>query len=163
MSESAISTHEQVPARTPRRRGTARVLATGCAGLILLVLAVAGLTVWDMHRSLVHSYQKNEAVLGTVLAEQTARAFQGIDLVVQATAAQVLTSDIETAEQFRKLLGDETTHLELVERLKNLPQAEALSLADASGTVINTSRFWPVAGIDVSDRDVYRRLSRQDS
>jgi C4-dicarboxylate-specific signal transduction histidine kinase len=42
--------------------------------------------------------------------------------------------------------------------LRNLPQLEALTIQDANGRAVNTSRFWPSAGRDLSASDVFRHF-----
>src|SRR5262249_38669742 len=42
------------------------------------------------------------------------------------------------------------------DRLRQLPQASALFLTDAQGLEINSSNFWPVPPVDLSDREFFR-------
>ena len=44
---------------------------------------------------------ENTKNLAVVLAEQTARSVQAVDLVLQEIQAMVLAEDVETADQFR--------------------------------------------------------------
>jgi PAS domain S-box-containing protein len=46
--------------------------------------------------------------------------------------------------------------------LKKLPQAEAISLIDSAGTVVNFSRAWPVPPIDTARREYFEALSRSN-
>ena len=54
-------------------------------------------------------YQQTETNLGFVLAEQTARSIQGVDLVVQAVRAQVLASGVTTPAGFAAALDTQST------------------------------------------------------
>ena len=137
-----------------------RLLAAACVGLIALVLLAAGLAVWDLYRSAIDNYQKNEVTVGVLLAEQTSRALQSVDLVLQATEAGIRAAGIETADQFRQKLGDVATHQDLLAHLTNLPQLAAISLVDANGTIVNASRAWPLIGVSIAGQDVFRHFTQ---
>ena len=70
--------------------------------------------------------------LGYVLAEQTSRYVQVVDLLLQETQSLAREIQIRTANQFREELGTANTHRFLRERMVNLPQANALVLLDAA-------------------------------
>ena len=80
--------------------------------------------------------------LSVVLAEQTARTIQAVDLIVQQTLTMVLAHGTQTPDQFRQQMGGEDVHVYLVSRLKNLPQADALALVDGAGRLTNSSNAW---------------------
>ena len=126
--------------------------------LALISVAVAAVAIWDLHVYTVQSYQQEIRNLSVVLAEQSARTVQAVDLVLRETDAQVRLADIKSAEEFRRTLAGEDVHNVLASKLKTLPQADSLILVDADGRTVNFSRFWPNAPIDLSDRDYYRHF-----
>jgi PAS domain S-box-containing protein len=132
------------------------------SAIVLVTVICAVLTVWELHRKTIQQTNETMATLGLVLAEQTTRYVQVVDLLLQEIRLRVRHLDIETPEQFRQLLGDPTTHALLRERMINLPQANALTLVDASGHVLNGSRDWPANPIDLSDTDVYTHFRTTD-
>jgi signal transduction histidine kinase/DNA-binding NarL/FixJ family response regulator len=134
-------------------------LAIACAGLVILVVLAAGLAILDVYRSTIADYQKDQATAGVLLAEQTSRALQSVDLVLQGVVSQIRSNGIETSDQFRHALATEPTHQDLLARLGNLPQLEAISIVDADGLLVNSSRLWPAAQRDLSNRDVFRHFS----
>ena len=135
-----------------------RALAGVFTALILLVAASTALAVWDGRRAAIHTYEDRQTRLGIVLAEQTGRAVQAVDLVVAATVDQIRASGVETAGALRRELANEAFHTELRQKLRNLPQLDALTVVDADGRAVNTSRFWPAFGTDLSAGDVYRHI-----
>ena len=147
------------PAATARnvRRPTLGLWLT-CAVLIGIIVGAAGLSAWEARQQAIRDYVQNAGNLGTVLAEQTSRALQAVDLVLQATREQILANGVATEEAFRDALSSEAVHLDLVQRLRNLPQADAITLVDAKGILINTSRFWPNQPVSLADRDFFRYL-----
>jgi signal transduction histidine kinase len=61
-------------------------------------------------------------------------------------------------EEPRKQFESKEFHQFLADHLLNLPQADAIALVDAHGTLLNWSRDDPVPKVDFSDRDYFRYL-----
>ena len=150
------------PAAAADTGGATRVLSGAFACLVLLVLAAALLAVWDSRQSAIRDAEERQARLGVVIAEQTARAMQAADTALAATVTQIQSSGIETPDQMRHEAATEAVHRELVEKLRNLPQLDAITLQDATGHAVNTSRFWPSAGTDLSPSDVFQHFRDTD-
>jgi signal transduction histidine kinase len=145
-------------ARLPRT--SQRVLAIGAA-LVVLTLAASGLAVWAERRNAFADSQTDMAKIGAVLGEQTSRYIHILDLLlseVQARALQMAT----TPDELSPRLGDEATHGFLVDRLRVMPEANAIFLLDASGRLVNFSRDWPIPQMDASDRDYFRHFIEHD-
>ena len=144
-------------------KGFSRALLVAFVCLVALVLGVTALTLWDSyHRQLRETWDRQHR-LAVILAEQTSRAVQSIDLVASATIEDIRARGITTEAALRTQLADEPTFRALRERIRDLPQIEALTLEDAHGRAVNSSRYWPSAGIDLSPGDVYRRLHDTDA
>jgi signal transduction histidine kinase/DNA-binding NarL/FixJ family response regulator len=126
-----------------------------CAGLIALALGAAVLAIWDARSEALARYQQTETNLGFVLAEETARSIQGVDLVVQAIRAQVLASGVTTPAEFAAALNQPATGQALRDRLRNLPQAAAIHIVSADGRVVASSIQLPQTTVDVSDREFF--------
>jgi signal transduction histidine kinase/DNA-binding NarL/FixJ family response regulator len=154
MSGTTPTTEDPTAAAEPFGAGWA--LIGGFVCLIFLVLAATALALWDGRRTTIHEYQDRQVRLGNVVAEQAGRALQAVDLVVTATVDQIQASGIESDEDLRRQMAGEEINKELSQKLRNLPQLEALTVLDAHGRVVNTSRFWPSIGRDLSAGDVFR-------
>jgi PAS domain S-box-containing protein len=125
--------------------------------LATLTLAGATATLWNMRSQAIEGAAVDTRNLGTILGEQTTRYVQVIDLLLLEVRSRSRDLEIRTPAELRDLLGDEATHLVLEERLKSLPQAHAISVFDANGDLVTTSRrVAPTAGINVADRDYFR-------
>jgi PAS domain S-box-containing protein len=138
-----------------RRFRSNRGLALVGSLFIAITLIAAGLAVWDLHRERIADETKGIKNLAVVLAEQTARSFQAVDLVLKETRAMVVAGDVGTADEFRRRVATEKVHLFLVDMLRSLPQADAISIIDDTGRIANFSRTWPVPRIETADRDFY--------
>jgi len=125
--------------------------------LALLTLIGAGLTIWDMHRRALQEANDEARTLGIVLAAQTTRYVEVIDLLLREVQAHSRELDLRTPDAFERGLTGEATHRYLVAQMKNLPQAHALSLMDADGNLLNTSRdLSPLPQVNVADRDYFQ-------
>jgi PAS domain S-box-containing protein len=143
-------------------RASRRLSFVGIGLLVIIVLA-AGVSVWDRREASIARSRQEMTNLGIVLAEQATRSMQAVDLVLQETLAMVLSAGVETPEQFDRLMNTPEVHHFLDDRLKLLPQADAIALVNADGKLISSSRFWPAPDIDLSDRDYYLHLREYDS
>jgi signal transduction histidine kinase len=141
---------------------SSRRLWTVCVALIVISLAGAAVTIWDLRRETIAQYRQDMANLGVVLAEQTTRYVQVVDLALQDITARSAALGIATPKQFASQFGTELMHEFLRGRVKNLPQAGAILLIDASGTALNYSYDRPLEQFDFSDREYYRYFLTHD-
>jgi PAS domain S-box-containing protein len=130
---------------------------------ITITLIAAGLAIWNLREGRIADEMRDAQDLSVVLAEQTARTIQAVDLIVQQTLAMVQAHSPQTPDEFRQQMGGEDVHVYLVSRLKNLPQADALALVDGVGSLTNSSNAWPGKLVDVSDREYFRYLRDHNS
>jgi hypothetical protein len=144
-----------------RVRASRRLSLVGTALLVVIVLA-AGLAVWDPREEAIAHSRQEMSNLGIVLAEQMARSLQAVDLVLQETRGMILAAGVDSPEEFARAMASEGVHRFLADRLKLVPQADAVGLVSADGSLVNSSRAWPVPEIDLSDRDYYMRLRQHD-
>jgi len=152
-----------VEPEAPRRR-SALSCRLSVAGIFLVAVTVvaAWLTIWDRREETIASYRREITNLGTVLAEQTARSMQAVDLVLKEVQAKVVAADIDSPDELKRIMGTEQVHHFLTARQENLPQARAIGLVGAGGNLINSSRQWPIPVIDLSDRDYYTHFRDHD-
>ena len=123
--------------------------------LVALLVTGAALAIWDSRQTATAEYRSNQAKMGLVLAEQTTRALQVVDLVVQGIRQEVVDEGIDSPDRFRLFMSNEAMFLHLQNRQERMPQLEALVVLDATGHVINNSRGWPPSGAVESDADVF--------
>lgn len=96
--------------------------------------------------------------LDAVLAEETARAMQSVDLVLKSVVEPLDAHLIDSGETFGRLLSGRDTHENLKAKIAGVPQLDAVTVIGADGRLINFSRSFPVPTIDLSDRDYFIHL-----
>jgi PAS domain S-box-containing protein len=148
--------HKEI--KSGRRLPSSHGLALIAAVLVAITIAAASVVVWDQRNGAIENAQHDLTDLGIVLAEQTTRSLQAVDLVLRDAAAEAQRQGVERPEQLRELLGTEAVHELLQDQLKHLPQADSIGLIGADGTLVNLSRLWPVPALNVADRDYFRQL-----
>ncbi len=129
--------------RPKRRSAPSRRLSLAGVVLVGITVIAAGLTIWDRREEAIASYRREITNLGIALAEQTARSMQAVDLVLKEIQAEVVARRTQTPEQLKRVMGTEAVHRYLVSRRETLPQAGAVGLIGADGTLVNgTSRIF---------------------
>jgi diguanylate cyclase (GGDEF)-like protein/PAS domain S-box-containing protein len=124
-------------------------------GLIGVALVAIALTIVALRDDAINDAVNDTNNLATVLAEQTARAVQAIDIAMSEIAERVSEKSELPDEDYNASVRSKLTHEYLVERLARLPQTEVIALIDKDGRTVNASRGWPVAPINLSDRDYF--------
>ena len=125
-------------------------------GLIGLAVFAVGATIMALREDALRDARNDTANIATVLAEQTERSVQAIDIVTSDIGDRLGNVGGEIApDAFLELLRSRATHDLLVERLGHLPQTDFMALIDRDGRVANSSRRWPAIYNDVSQRDYY--------
>ena len=130
-----------------------------CALLVVVALVTGAVVIWQLRQATLADSERELTNLGVVLAEQTSRTIQSVDLVLREVQSRTATLGIRTPEQFRSEMIGETAHKFLVSRLQNLPQADAIALVDANGQLLDWTRDGQAPQTDFSDRDYFRHLS----
>ncbi len=154
--------------RAPRSGGGVRAREVGprlgrrlaCCGIVLLLgfAAALGAILWDMRQTALRDGYRVVALKGVTVAEQTARAVQAVDLVVQNIRAEVLSHPLDGPLGDDARLKSPPFQIYLRDSLRNLPQLQGLSVVDARGRVIAWSRSWPAGDVTVTDREYFRHF-----
>ena len=134
-----------------------RLIVVGVS-LLVAIFAATGLLVAMQRANALAEGERTTANLVQVLAEQTSRMLQPIDLTLRELEGRLAAITLDGPDGWRsKALFDL-----LVERVKGLPQVDALMVIDADGQLVNLSRGFPPALLDVSRREYYQYFSTHD-
>jgi diguanylate cyclase (GGDEF)-like protein/PAS domain S-box-containing protein len=132
---------------------------TACGLLLALTIALGtwAVLVEVRNRALASAERELQNVV-LVLAEQTDRAFQAIELVQKSVLDHVRDANVASDKDYARLLSGYDAHLMLRDKIAGLSYVDAVSIIDAHGKLINFSRFWPPRGLDASDRSYFTAL-----
>ena len=135
-----------------------RRLILGGVAVALIVCWATAFLVAETRAKEITDAKRELSTLDLSLTEQTDRAVQGVDLVLQSIIDQMKSEGIGTAADFeRQEAGAETSRL-LRARASEVPQLNAVALIATDGRLINFSRYLPIPDINVADRDYFRAL-----
>ena len=131
---------------------------------VMLMAAIAVATAWLIITRRNDDLAKNQrgaAELAQVLAEQTSRTLQPVDLTLRAIQ-QRLIGAVRQGPDDLSWWTSRATFDQLTEQLRSLPQLDALIIVDANGHLANYTRRYPTPVSDLSDREYFRYLSTND-
>ncbi|MCK8785853.1 EAL domain-containing protein [Roseomonas sp. NAR14] len=158
--ETSAATGAAPPRKAPPgRRGSARLLVA-CG--VALALAVAAGTCWllvDLRARMARDQRQRLANLALVLADHGERAFEALTLIQDGLIEAVRAAGIESTAGFEQGMAGVELHRTLRDRIAGLPAVDALTLIGSTGRLLNFSRYWPIPGVSVADRDYFRALS----
>jgi len=137
------------------------LIAVALAVTFSAALAI-GLTVWWLHSDAIDDASRDSNNLAVVLAEQVANSIQSIDLVLTGIQYQIEILSAQSPNDVDRVFRGEDTHQFLMERLRQLNQAELIGLADRNGRLVNTTQKWPSPQFDLSDRDHFKHFKNSD-
>lgn len=135
-------------------------------GLLMLfgltaIIAIAGGTfvfVLDFRDRLIADKQRELRNTALVLAEQTDRAFQALELMQKAVIEHMQELGVSTSDDLDRLMSGHDSHLRLKDGISGLPHVDAVTIINAQGRLVNFSRYWPTPDVIVADRDYFKAL-----
>jgi diguanylate cyclase (GGDEF)-like protein/PAS domain S-box-containing protein len=128
------------------------LVALGLIGVAVIAIAV---TIVALRDDAINDALNDTGNIATVLAEQTARSVQAIDIATSEIAERFSEAGRLPDKSFEALLRSQATHQFLVDRLSRLSQTDFISLIDKDGRHVSSSRGWPAAPANLSDRDYF--------
>ena len=133
-------------------------------GLVLIIATMLGCAaaIWDLRQQAIDQQRIAITNLSIVLAEQTNRYLQVVDLVLQEIQSHVAFGHVHGSDEAFRWFGTDTAHAFLRDRLTGLPQANAFALLRPDGHMFATSRAELHSDLDFSDRDYYRHFIEHD-
>jgi len=157
MSESASVVGNSATPGKARARPIILLIVSGIVLVAAIVLGTALLASKFRERALANNERelKNTAL---ILAEQTDRVFQAIELVQISLIERMQSLGISSSEDYERQMSTQDVHQMLRDKISGLPHVDAITLINSDGKLINFSRNWPIPAINVADRDYFKAL-----
>jgi diguanylate cyclase (GGDEF)-like protein len=131
---------------------------------VVLVAAIVVKTGWlvaSRRNDDLAGNRRGAAELAQVLAEQTSRTLQPVDLTLRAMQQRLIAA-VGQGPDDPSWWTSRATFDQLTEQLKSLPQVDALIIIGPDGYLANYTRKYPTPVSDLSDREYFRYLSTND-
>lgn len=137
-----------------RRNAPAKAILILAATGTLALLIAAVVLLADLRRQELETARGQIVSLSHILAEQTARTFEGITLAMR-NARDRISDDV--GQHFA--LDSFPLHLLLKARVTGLPQVRSLFLVDRDGFGVNSSRPDFIRRLSVKEREFFRHFA----
>ena len=126
--------------------------------LMALVVVAVGVRIWHTREDAVDEATRNIGNFATILAEQASNASEAVDASIDAIIARTDLSD-----HFQQQARSREYFDQLVDRLGRIPHASVITVSDAKGRVLVTTREFGAPHVDLSDRDHFKVLAQPGS
>ncbi|MGA7804685.1 ATP-binding protein [Bradyrhizobium sp.] len=126
------------------------------ATLMLLMVAAAGATIWNLHDRVEQDTKANLARLALVISDQTSRSFQSVDLVLREVVDRFASEDLDGDAMQAAMIGRQM-HDYLAKRVGGIEQIDNLLLIGAAGDALNISKSWPFPAMSLTSREQFRQ------
>ncbi|MBV9561014.1 MAG: response regulator [Bradyrhizobium sp.] len=123
--------------------------------LTLMLVVAAGLSIVNLHERVEKGAKANLAQLSMVLAEETSRSFQAIDLVLRNAIDHLAGERLERASA-EAMIASRPMHEYLREKMAILPQVGNIIFIDAEGKLANQANSWPPPATSLAHREQFR-------
>ncbi len=140
-----------------RSRAARAVIGTGLLAIALMLAATALIAIRRYNAELADGARELRT-LDLLLAAETGRSFQSVELVLDAIADQVGTGGEITPDMVAERESTKAVHDLLQARVAGVPQLDAVTIISASGKLLNFSRYWPIPDVRLDDRDYFKAL-----
>ena len=145
----------------PPGEARARPVALPIACAIVLITAIAAGTsalVFHFRDRALADTERELSNIALILAEQSDRAFQAVELVQKSLIEQMRSRGITSSEDYERQMSGQDVHMMLKDRVSALPHVDAVTMINSEGKLINFSRYWPIPAVNVADRDYFNAL-----
>jgi diguanylate cyclase (GGDEF)-like protein len=134
---------------------TLRSLIAVAAAILAVAVVALAFTIWALRVDAAADAEQTTGNIATILAEQSARTVQSIDIVLADLQERLGAEGVKTASDLRAKTGTKDFYFMLFDRLARLPQASVAGILDADGILWNTTLSWPKPNRDLSDREYF--------
>ncbi|HEV2153052.1 bifunctional diguanylate cyclase/phosphodiesterase [Bradyrhizobium sp.] len=129
-------------------------------GFVLMAATAIGtaLTVDRFRQNAIESGRDSLESAVRLLARHFDREFEDFAVLQKSVIAELESHGITSADVFRSEMGTLAMHEVLRAKASGWSDVAGANVFDSNGTLINSSRRWPVADISVADRGYFGRL-----
>ena len=144
------------------RPGLNRGPAIAAVLVLLAIVAAATSLITTRRAGALEDSRQSTANLAQLLAEQTSRSMQMVDLTLRQIGSQLVSRVPGEATTLPQIMGSNAAHDILADQLQDLPQADALLIVGPDGGLLSSTRGFPAARQDLSDRDYFQHFRAVD-
>lgn len=145
-----------------QKKNSRLVILAGCMlGLIILINAVV--SIYTLRNNTINEKANELETLSLVLAEHTSQTMFSANTVLDSIMDVVELAKIDNEAEYREFAKQKAQFDLLVEKTKSNPIIDVSTFVSSTGEVLNFSRSYPPPPINLSDRDYFIWLSKNNS
>ncbi|WP_293779391.1 ATP-binding protein [uncultured Oxalicibacterium sp.] len=149
-----VALNDDTPCDATYPKASRTVVLIGI-GLISMLFASTFLAGWALYQWALDDWQEDIDQLSLVIAESTAQAMASTQLVTNDIAQTVDAADIRSIDALHRTFTSSATSQMLKDKIGGLRQVAAISIFDANGDNVVSSRGFPAPVSWVGDRDYF--------
>ncbi len=129
-------------------------------GMVVIVCMIGGamLSVMTLRDREIESWRQQMDSLSLVLSEDISQSVFTAYSALDSVSNQIRSANIQDPHSFRRRFSGMDTHLALREKIRDQSQIDVVSIVATNGDIVSSSRMFPVAVINVVDRDYFTML-----
>ena len=125
-------------------------------GLILTLLLFGYIAIETARMRQTESWERQIESITLSLSIQTSQSIDTGYIVLDTLVNAITKNEFKDEEDFRKKMSTKEVFDILQNRKMGLSQIDVVSIIGANGDNLNFSRFYPVSGINLSERDYFK-------
>jgi signal transduction histidine kinase/CheY-like chemotaxis protein len=126
--------------------------------IILLICVGGGVATRELRLRDVNDEKRELTALDLLLAEETERTLQSVDLVLKSLQQDLVLDGVTKPQEFIRSQSDASTYALLKSRIVGIPQLASVSMIGFDGSLINSSNQYPVPRNNVANADYFISL-----
>ena len=146
------------------KRLPASRLTIGFGALVVFVIiCLAIFACYTSRLQEIEAWRKQMSNSSLILSEQTYQTMASAYLALDGIAEKVRAEGAENEEAFREKMGTTQIFSMLRDKTESLPQVDVATVVAANGDVLNFTRSFPPAPINLADRDYFKAQGKDHS
>jgi len=134
-------------------------LVVACSALLgCVIIGATASAIINLRAQMVADKERELRNMALVLTEQIDRSFEAITLAQSGLIERMDRLGVLAADKLWGYMASREAHLMLKDAINGLPHIENLTITDAQGIILNSSRFWPIPPLSVAEREYYKTL-----
>ncbi|MBU3739439.1 MAG: hypothetical protein FGM55_10850 [Rhodoferax sp.] len=138
-----------------RMGGRSLILAVAAFASIAICVTAA-LAAYTLRQNVKREWAEQLASLSLILSEQASQTLFSAHTVLDSLTAVVKQAKLEDEAAYRNFVSQEAQHKLLVDRTVSNPIIDVATFVGKDGAVLNFTRSFPPARINLADRDYYQ-------
>jgi signal transduction histidine kinase len=158
MTDAAVDVPVQGEEMSPFRFSSfrPRQMVGVIGGLLILgLIATAAFTIVRSRNQQLDAAAHELSQLSLTLSEETSRTMQSVGLLLTDVQAQLDVAGVVSPPDLTRIAGTKPFYQYLRDKIRDVHHLDALVIVDRNGRIVNSTRSWPPALVDVSDRDYF--------